>query len=111
MPRRFSTSSPANSAPVGRRAGVALLVALEGLLGPIARRPASVGVGAGRVERRLELAHVLLGLGQRRALLFDDILVGARIDPEQHIALLQRDVGLTGTSTTSPRTTGTIGVV
>jgi hypothetical protein len=46
------------------------------------------------VERGLHLLDVLLGFRQRCLLLLDDVFVGLRIDAEQHVAFLERRVGL-----------------
>jgi hypothetical protein len=67
--------------------------------------------GRSLVECGFQLFDVLLRLGERRFLLIDDVLVGPGIDLEEDVACLRATLGLTGTSTTRPFTSGTIGVV
>ena len=73
---------------------VTRLVALEGLLGPVAPRDFLGGLGLRPVGRSGQLLHGLIGFGQGRPLLLQSIFVGPRIDAEQHVALLQRLIAL-----------------
>jgi hypothetical protein len=66
---------------------VILLRQLELRLGPFGRCRCLV-------ERGFQLRDFLLGLRQRRSLLIDDVLIWLRIDTEQHVAFLERRVGL-----------------